>query len=805
MEVEIVGDGDLHLALYDEDRVSLIGESTLHNTGSRRVTSQIPVTAPQKWTAESPRLYHLILRFGDQTVAQKVGFRKVEIRDGLIVVNGKRVVFRGTNRHEHHPVMGRAVPFEFLRRDLLLMKQHNINAIRTSHQPSDPRLYDLADELGFWVMDEADLECHGFDTVHERSLPESERDKSFEEKKAITYGHAGKWLSDNPEWEDTYVDRAKQLVHRDKNHPSVVMWSLGNEAFYGRNFQAMYDWIKMCDSSRPVHYEGDFKAQTVDMFSLMYPSPSTLINFAETWNGKKPMVLCEYIHAMGNGPGAIKEYIDLFYKYPCLQGGWAWEWANHGLVTKNPEGEEYFAYGGDFGEYPHDGNFVMDGLVDSQHRPGPGLIEYQKAIEPVQLVEGSLEKATIINRHDFSGLDYLKCSYRVVGDGFSIQGTEVSIPEVLPGETATLSIPKIPLGGNEGEAFLELIFSLKEATPWADVGHEIASFQIPVSLPRKPSVEHPITAASTVVISQLSQSVLCIKGSDAEWTFDLLKGTLITWVKETENILHTGPQLSLFRALTDNDGTDGKDWIEKELNHIGVHTRSVDWQIDAANGRGIIKCTQRIAPPSLEWSIDAVSTYTFDKSSVTIHLSGKPQGKNLPLTLPRVGLTLSLASTFRKAAWFGRGSGESYKDKKLSQKFGNYSVAIDDLAPEYEFPQECGNHTETRWVRFDTSNPLISLKASFVDKPEGFDFQASHYDVFDVDKSKHQYELRKMRREEVIVRLDADHHGLGTGSCGMVFPSRLTILSILIKLTGPKTLPKYALKTSPFEFTVHLE
>ena len=779
--VEVIGDGDLQLALYDEDRASLIGESTLQVRGSRRVTTQIPVTAPQKWTAESPRLYHLIIRFGDQIISQKVGFRKVEIKDGLIVVNGRRIVFRGTNRHEHHPTMGRAVPYEFLRRDLVLMKRHNINAIRTSHQPSDSRLYDLADELGFWVMDEADLECHGFDTVHERSLPESERHKSFEEKKAITYGNAGKWLSDNQEWEDAYVDRAKHLVHRDKNHPSVVMWSLGNEAFYGRNFQAMYDWIKMCDNSRPIHYEGDFKAQTVDMFSLMYPPLSTIINFAENWDGKKPMVLCEYIHAMGNGPGAIKEYVDLFYKYPCLQGGWAWEWANHGLLTKNLEGEEYFAYGGDFGEYPHDGNFVMDGLVDSQHRPGPGLIEYKKAIEPVQLVEGSLEKVTIINRHDFSKMDHFKCSCRVVGDGFIIEGSEILIPEVLPGQTTTLSIPTIRLGGNEGEAFLELSFRLKEATIWADVGQEIASFQIPISLPMRTSIENPITEASTIVISKISQSVLCVKGSDAEWRFDLVKGRLTTWVKNAENILHTGPELSLFRALTDNDGTDGKDWIEKELHHIGVHTWSAAWYINAANGTGIIKCAQRIAPPSLEWSIDAVSTYTFHNSSVTIHLSGKPQGMNLPLTLPRIGLSLSLPSTFTKAAWFGRGSGESYKDKKLSQKFGNYLAAIDDLAPEYEFPQESGNHTETRWVRFYTSTGGVSLKASFVDKPEGFDFQASHYNVFDVHKSKHPYELRKIRREEVIVRLDADHHGLGTGSCGMIFPSRLTPVSILIK------------------------
>ena len=773
VELDVAGNGELQLALYDTDRGNPIAESTIQvESSSIKVRSCIPVKKPQKWTAEDPRLYHLIMRFGAQVIAQKVGFRKVEILHGLILINGEKVVFRGTNRHEHHPTMGRAVPYEFLRRDLVVMKAHNINAIRTSHQPNDYRLYDLADELGFWIMDEADLECHGFDTIHERGLPDSDRDKSYDEKKAITYGRAARWLSDNPEWEDAYVDRAKQLVHRDKNHPSVVIWSLGNEAFYGRNFQAMYDWIKTCDKTRLVHYEGDVNAQTVDMFSLMYPSLDKITDFAQNWNGNKPLVLCEYIHAMGNGPGAIKEYIDLFYKHPCLQGGWAWEWANHGLLMKNSEAEEFYAYGGDFGEYPHDGNFVMDGLVDSQHRPGPGLIEYKKAIEPVQLVKGAPEKVQIINRYDFSSLDHLRCSYRVVGDGFIVEGSEIVLPKVLPGQTVDLTIPNIPLCGNGGAAYLELTFRLKEKMLWADAGHEIAWFQVPISLRVKEDVANLPTTTSTVIIKQISQSVLHVKGSDTEWKFDLIKGRLTSWVKYAEQILHTGPSLSFFRALTDNDQTCGKDWIEKELKHARPHTRSATWDIDAARGTAVIECVQRIAPPSLEWSIDAVVTYTFQKSHVIIHVSAEPQGINLPLTLPRIGLTFSLIPKFGRVAWFGRGPGESYKDKKFSQKFGNYSASIDDLAPEYEFPQESGNHTETQWVRFDTAAEGVSLKASFFNKPDGFDFQASHYDVLDVDESKHPYALRKTRKDEVIVRLDADHHGLGTGSCGTLSPSQ---------------------------------
>ncbi|EHK99040.1 putative Beta-galactosidase [Glarea lozoyensis 74030] len=764
VDVKAQGIGDVELTLYNSDKQTVTVQQTAQ-ISSGGVVFSIPVEAPKLWTAENPKLYHLVLKLGDQHVAHRVGFRKVEVKDGIILINGKRVVFRGANRHEHHPTKGRAVPYEFLRQDLLLMKTHNINALRTSHQPNDPRLYELADELGLWVMDEADLECHGFDTIHERSLPESEQAKTFEEKKAITYGRAGKWLSDNPDWEESYVDRAKQLISRDKNHPSVIMWSLGNEAFYGRNFQAMYDWIKSVDKTRPVHYEGDFEAQTVDIFSMMYPTLDIMIDFAEKFDGKKPLVLCEFIHAMGQGPGNIKEYIDLFYKHPCLQGGWVWEWANHGLLTKNEEGEDYYAYGGDFGEYPHDSNFVMDGVVDSQHRPGSGLLEYKKAIEPVQLVEGSIESVKIINRYDFNNLDHLKCTLKIIGNNFNKAGSDVEIPNILPGQTANLSIPKIELAGAPTEAFLELSFTLKADTNWAKAGHEVAWLQVPIESSESEQPKQPTKDGSAVEVKKISPTVLEIKGSESTWNFDLVKGTFISWIKNSENVLQTGPNLTISRALTDNDNRDGKHWKAKELPYAKPHTRSVTWESDPSTGNVIVKSIQRVAPPVLEWSIDTTITYTFTNTSVVINVAGKPQGLNLPLTLPRLGLTLALAPKFETASWFGRGPGESYKDKKLSQRFGNYTAAIDDLSPMYEFPQESGNHTETRWVRFESADGNSSVSARFLDLPDGFDFQASHYDVVDVESAKHPYELRRRKREEVIVRLDLDHHGLGSDSC----------------------------------------
>lgn len=391
-------------------------EATQSQSGS--IMLNISVEAPRKWTAETPNLYDLQISLRSvteetntlQEIKHRVGFRQVDIIKGNITVNGSPVLFRGVNRHDHHPLFGRAVPFSFLREDLLLMKRHNINSVRCCHYPSHPRLYELCDELGLWVMDEADLECHGFYDVVARPLdiPES---MDYEKRKKLTFDKAAQFTSNNPEWKDAYIDRAIQMVQRDKNHACVVIWSLGNEAFYGQNHQHMYDYIKSTDPSRPIHYEGDMEAQTVDMFSYMYPSVDriTKLAVAEGDDFVKPIVLCEYAHAMGNAPGGLEEYMDAFRQHRRLQGGWIWEWANHGLWC---EKRGFYGYGGDFDDTPNDGTFVLDGLCFSNHTPTPGLVELRKAYAPVHAwyANGTI---FIENRLDFSGLDHLQAVYQV--------------------------------------------------------------------------------------------------------------------------------------------------------------------------------------------------------------------------------------------------------------------------------------------------------------------------------------------------------------------------------------------------------
>ena len=619
----------------------------------------------------------------------------------------------------------------------------------------------------------------------ERSLP-------FFERQRLTRGKAAKWTSDNLDWKEAYLDRAKQLVHRDKLHPSIVIWSLGNESFYGRNHTSMCEWIKAYDPTRLVHYEADLDAKDVDMHSRMYPSVDFVESFGQDKSKTKPLVLCEYVHAMGTGPGNIKEYVDLFYKYPTLQGGWEWEFANHGLATKSKDGQTYFAYGGDFGDVPNDGNFVLDGMLNSDHTPNSGMIEYKKALEPVQVLNSSFHEINILNRYDISTLDHLECFANSVSeDGKITELGRVAIPQgIHPGATATLEIPDAA----GLEACVDLSFRLKKGTMWADAEYELAWAQ--ESLASAALLTRPTVQTTSGLTIQRQQSHLQIAGDQFQWTLDLVAGKLTSWTKRNEELLAAPLEPSFYRALTDNDTPqDGAEWKDRLLHLATLHTESVNWHED--NGEVVVTIKQKFCPPVLSWSLDLVSSYIFDSAgSMSLKVKGHPIGRNLPSTLPRTGITLGLTNDFQQVSWLGRGPGESYRDMKLSQRFGRHTVShVDDLWTSPEYPQECSNRTDTR--RLGISSNETSLTAQFFDihvpkhrrnlsHRQHFDFMASHYDVKDIDEARHPFELEKKRKDHVILRLDSEHHGLGTGSC------------------GPKTLDKHALKAADFEFGILL-
>lgn len=565
---------------------------------------------------------------------------------------------------------------------------------------------------------------------------------------------------------DAYVDRAKQLVHRDKLHCSVVIWSLGNEAFYaqGGNHTAMRDWIKEYDPTRPVHYEPDLEAHDMDMHSRMYPNISEIIEFGKDPSKKKPLVLCEYIHAMGTGPGNIKEYIDAFYQYEKLQGGWVWEWANHGLLTKTKDRKPYYGYGGDFGDVPNDYNFVMDGVLNSDHSPRSALIEYKKAVEPVQAVQRSgANSLKIINRLDFDTLDHLQCTVAVVDEDGSRDLGAVAIPSgIQPGATAEIEFPKLSPNPTK-ETFLDFSFKLKDKTTWAAKGHEVALIQVPIKSPSQIVEEQK---DNSPVKAKATGTILSIDGGNCQWEIDTVRGKLRSWSKDGKSLISQPLEPSFYRAPTDNDAPrDGRDWKDRVLNLAKIGTRSVEWHQND-DGTASVVMDQKFAPPVLSWSLDLETEYTFTTSgAVRINVKGTPKGQNLPKTLPRIGVTLGLPQEFQQIEWFGRGPGESYKDMKLSQRVATHSVStVDKLWANPDFPQECSNRTNTRWLKI--SSPNAQLIAQFLKSEDSydrhlFDFMASHYDVQDIDKAQHPFELEEKKQKDVILRLDADHHGLG--------------------------------------------
>jgi Beta-galactosidase/beta-glucuronidase len=763
---------------------------TLGTTATTAVTLTAAVTLPQLWSAEQPYLYNLLLTLQDeqgqvlQVVPQHVGFRSIELKHGNLLVNGVAIMIKGTNRHEHHPTLGRAVPLEFARRDLLLMKQHNINAIRTSHYPDDPRFYDLCDEYGFYIIDETDLECHGFGTAQEALNWNPSEQTANDDLFVHDQQTPAQWTSDNPDWEAAYLDRVERMVQRDKNHPCIILWSLGNESFYGRNHAAMYHWIKEHEPTRLVHYEGDRAALSADVFSQMYPSVAAISAFAEQEDFEKPLILCEYAHAMGNGPGGLKEYWEAFYKYRRLQGGFIWEWNNHGLLSQTAAGTSFYAYGGDFGDQPNDGNFVMDGVTQSDHTPNPGLIEYKKAIEPVLVEAANLAqgKVTITNRYDFSSLDHLTLTWNVAQEGTVVQSGTLPLPHIAAGKSTTLTIPFNGQDGfqSEHDYWFNLSLRLATDTSWATAGHEVAweQFKLQTATPA-PALQHSELAALHV---QTAETELTVSGTNFRYVFDQSTGELKSWSYNGIELLTLGPRLELWRAPTDNDRPNvAVQWRKAGLHWLQSQTRAVHWQQSADQKAVTLEVQTRIAPPILAWGITTAFTYTITgDGALRIDVQGQPQG-HAPRTLPRLGLTLHLPGDFKQATWYGRGPGESYRDTKLANRFGVYSCDVADLSTPYEYPQENGNRTDVNWLTLRNAQG-IGIRAKVTPQ---FNFSAHYYTTWDLERATHPYELPQ--REDITLHLDYDLHGIGTESC------------------GPGPLPQYELLTGKFHFQVQLK
>lgn len=740
---------------------------------------QTEIKNVRKWSAEQPTLYQFILELElpdgkKEIINQKVGFRTVELKDGLILVNGKAIKFKGVNRHDNNPDLGRAVTVEHMEEDIRLMKQANCNAVRSAHYPNDPRFYDLCDYYGLYVIDEADLETHGFEfigNVHQ--------------------------LSDDPDWQEAYLDRMERMVERDKNHPSILFWSLGNESGDGINHKAMAEWAIKRDPSRLIHYEGESRSKESTntilyekdavyshVNSTMYTPIHELEKLGQNKELKKPHIICEYGHAMGNGPGALQDYWDTFYKYPRLQGGFVWEWSDHGLRQQTPDGVEYYAYGGDFGDTPNDYNFVIDGLVQPDRTPTPGYFELKKVQEPVRSDVIDAEKGIIkiTNRYDFVSLDHLQLSWSLETEGKILEAGVISLKDFSAGTSKEITVPfNVENNQQRHQArLLNLRFLTVVPTDWADAGFEIAWSQIeyPAKGTQKQLIEK-IDACPDLKVEDTSTK-LEVYGSDFDFAFDKVRGTLVSWRNAGNELLEKGPQMNFWRAMTDNDHRSAVIWKRAGLNQMQIRTQSFKWEWKEEMKVLCATVSQRIAPPILSWGITVIQTYTIDSTGVcSIDIEGSPEG-DYPRTVPRIGVEMILSQNIEQVQYYGLGPDENYIDTQSAARMGIYNNTVDGLGFNYIFPQENGNRSQAVWAKFtDGRGNGLEVKSE-----SGFQFSARHYQQDNLDQAQHTYDLK--RKDEVYLYVDYGQNGIGSASC------------------GPDVLPKHELELTDFTFRFQL-
>ncbi|MEH7107435.1 beta-galactosidase subunit alpha [Bacillus sp. JJ1764] len=706
------------------------------------------VTEPKRWSAETPHLYDLYLTVKKdgqviEVVHQKVGFRTILLNGDQFLVNGVAIKLKGVNRHDFNPKTGRVVTKEEIERDIRTMKQHNINAIRTAHYPNAYYFYDLCDQYGMYVIDEADLECHGFELTGNYN-----------------------WISNDHAWEEAYVSRLERMIARDKNHPCIIMWSLGNESSFGDNFRSMAKRAKEMDPTRLVHYEGDSEAEVTDVYSTMYTwleerkDRLTMEKIIE--KSTKPHILCEYAHAMGNGPGNLKEYQDLFYKYDKLQGGFIWEWFDHGIEAMTEDGKIYYQYGGDFGDDPTNGNFCIDGLVMPDGTPSPSLLEYKKVIEPVQTEAVDLEKGEfrLNNRYDFLSLDHLKLTCSLFEDHQLLEAQDIEIPKLEGRQSNEI---EVLLGKNvkkKSGANYYLVFSyqLKEETMWASKGHELANATF--MLPGKEKTYRVHAEAELKVKKE--GTVLTVSGSDFTVTFDTVKGVLKEVIKNGGVIIENGPRFHFWRAPIDNDMYLLNDYRTKYFMHLG-HEIVEDIHYELKESVFELSTSALYGTTNSSWYYRLQYLYRiYPDGDIVFRINGTAAGlkQNAPEMIPRLGVRLQLNNQFNQVQWRGRGPGESYPDSQQANHLGVYTSKIEELFTHYVKPQENGNRSDCDWVSLTDHN---STGLIFVAE-NSLNFSASYYEVSDLEAAKHTIDLKP--RDYIVLNLDYKQNGLGSNSCG---------------------------------------
>ena len=720
----------------------------------------LEIASPELWNTENPYLYKLILETENEVIVDHIALRKIEIKDQVIYLNGQKIKFRGVNRHDSDPVTGFTISREQIITDLTLMKQHNFNAIRSSHYPNVPFFYEMCDKYGFMVIDEADIEAHGPFMLYRKEDTDYNRFKRWNEK-----------IADDPVWEEAIVDRVKLMVERDKNRFCIVMWSMGNESAYGCNFEKALEWTKKFDPDRITQYESaryrnydkTYDYSNLDVYSRMYPALSEIQEYLDK-DGSKPFLLVEYCHSMGNGPGDFEDYFQMIQNNDKMCGGFVWEWCDHAIAHGTAEnGKAIYAYGGDHGEEIHDGNFCMDGLVYPDRTVHTGLLEYKNVYRPARVISYNKESGELVlhNYMDFDDLkDYVKISYELTQDGLVI--SKGKLPEV---SAAPHSEGKINLKINvpeSGKCYLKFIYHLKKELPLLDEDHILGFDEIEVSQKDAKCQLAEKWVEKTVTDSELQVSEddtqIHIKGREFAYTIDR-RTALFTEMKFAgREYLNHPMELNIWRAPTDNDMYIKSEW--KKAHYDKAYTRA--YTTEVVQGKHGVKITshasvvaetvQKILDVTITWKIEAAGKIDAD-IAVT-------KDDEFP-DLPRFGVRMFLDKKLSAVRYFGMGPQESYCDKHQAASHGLYRADVGDLHEDYIRPQENGSHYDCEYVELNNSRYGIVASAE-----KAFSFNASYYTQEELEKKTHNYEL--IESDSVVFCVDYALNGIGSNSCGPV-------------------------------------
>ena len=757
VEIEMKFYSPLNVKISIEDRNgAVVALGSIAEEGK----AVLEIASPELWNTENPYLYKLILETENEVIVDHIALRKIEIKDQVIYLNGQKIKFRGVNRHDSDPVTGFTINTEQITTDLTLMKQHNFNAIRSSHYPNAPFFYEMCDKYGFMVIDEADIEAHGPFMIYRKEDTDYNRFKRWNEK-----------IADDPVWEEAIVDRVKLMVERDKNRFCIVMWSMGNESAYGCNFEKALEWTKNFDPDRITQYESaryrnydeTYDYSNLDVYSRMYPALSEIQEYLDK-DGSKPFLLVEYCHSMGNGPGDFEDYFQMIQDNDKMCGGFVWEWCDHAIAHGTAEnGKTIYAYGGDHGEEIHDGNFCMDGLVYPDRTVHTGLLEYKNVYRPARVISYNKESGELVlhNYMDFDDLkDYVKISYELTQDGLVISKGILPEFSVAPhGEGITNLKINVP---ENGKCYLKLIYHLKKELPLLDEDHILGFDEIEVSKEDTKCKLAEKWIPKTVVDSELqvneNDTQIHIKGREFAYTIDK-RTALFTEMKFAgREYLNHPMELNIWRAPTDNDMYIKSEW--KKAHYDKAYTRA--YTTEVVQGKYGVKITshasvvaetvQKILDVTITWKIEAAGKIDAD-IAVT-------KDDEFP-DLPRFGVRMFLDKKLSAVRYFGMGPQESYCDKHQAASHGLYRADVGDLHEDYIRPQENGSHYDCEYVELNNSRYGIVASAE-----KAFSFNASYYTQEELEKKTHNYEL--IESDSVVFCVDYALNGIGSNSCGPV-------------------------------------